>query len=109
MNLKLTENQIVWAKLAGFPWWPAYVKRIVSDELYEIEYFGEFERNFFDRSRIRIFNEIDFKANQKNVKLFESYNQAIKIINNQTTIEKERESFFSTKFRFVVQYIGSSC
>ena len=100
MDITLTQNQVVWAKLSGFPWWPAYIKRIVSKELFEVEYFGEFERNYFDNSRIKPFNELASKVNRKNPRLMESFKQAMRIITNETTVEKEREEYFLKKSQF---------
>lgn len=105
MDFILTANQIVWAKLSGFPWWPAYIKRMVSKELYEIEYFGEFERNFFDPSRIRPFEEFSSRVNKKNPKLMESFKQALRVMENQSTIEKEREEYFRKKKEFENQSV----
>ena len=108
MDITLAQNQVVWAKLVGFPWWPAYIKRIVSKELFEIEYFGEFERNYFDISRIKPFGELAAKVNQKNPRLMESFRQAMRIINNETTVEKEREDYFQKKHHFENQSLHLS-
>ena len=97
MDAILTLNQLVWAKLIGFPWWPAYIKRIVSEKLFEIEYFGEFERNYLDSSRLKTFSEMIPKGLKKTPKLLQSYQQAMRVQRNESTIGKERDNFFGKK------------
>lgn len=97
MDVTLQPNQLVWAKLVGFPWWPAYIKSKNVNNCYEVEYFGDFERNYFDSSKIRLFSEMASQINRKNIKLMESYRQALRIANGETTIEKEREKYFKKK------------
>lgn len=97
MDLTFVTGDIVWAKLGGYPWWPASVKRVVSENLFEIEYFGEFERNFFDRSRLRAFGEPPEKINRRNSKLLESHAQALRVKQGVSTAELERYNYFSKK------------
>lgn len=103
MDLTLVPGQVVWAKLGGFPWWPASVKRVVGPNLFEVEYFGEFERNFFDGSRIRTFDRPPEKINRRNSKLLESHAQALRVIAGETTADEERLRFFSKKFETASQ------
>jgi hypothetical protein len=35
-------NDVVWAKLTGFPWWPGVILSILEDFRYEVLYFGDF-------------------------------------------------------------------
>lgn len=97
MDLTFVTGDIVWAKLGGYPWWPASVKRVVSENLFEIEYFGEFERNFFDRSRLRPFADPPEKINRRNSKLVESHAQASRVSQGLTTADLERYNYFSKK------------
>ena len=41
---QLSLNTLVWAKLSGYPWWPAYVKGFVGDKV-EVCYLGDFTRS----------------------------------------------------------------
>jgi hypothetical protein len=34
---KLRSDQVVWAKVFGFPWWPAYVQSLLSQVLEVID------------------------------------------------------------------------
>lgn len=101
MDLSLVPGQVVWAKLGGFPWWPASVKRVVSPNLVEVEYFGEFERNFFDLSRIRLFENPPEKINRRNSKLLDSHAQAFRVNSGQSTVDQEKIRFFGKKFETV--------
>lgn len=103
MELIFEPGQVVWAKLGGFPWWPASVKRVVSPNLFEVEYFGEFERNFFDKSRIRPFASSPEKSNRRNAKLVESLAQAERVLHGDSTVDEERLRFFSKKFETASQ------
>jgi len=31
VNLQFEENQVVWAKIKGFPWWPAVITKLNKD------------------------------------------------------------------------------
>lgn len=97
MDFTFTEGQIVWAKLAGYPWWPASIKHVLAPDRFEVEYFGEFERNYFDTSRIRHFSNNPEKVNRRNPKLLESLEQAQRVIRGESTIEDERLRHFSRK------------
>lgn len=52
---KFKINDVVWAKLTGFPWWPGLVLSILDDSKYEILYFGDFNRSFLCASNLKKF------------------------------------------------------
>ena len=35
-------EELVWAKVKGFPWWPGYISRLDSYNKYEIVFLGDF-------------------------------------------------------------------
>lgn len=94
MELTFVQGQVVWAKLGGFPWWPASIKQVLAPNCFEVEYFGEFERNYFDRARVRHFDKPPEKINRRNSKLMQSVAQAQRVIRGETTVEEERANFF---------------
>lgn len=98
MDLIFVQGQVVWAKLGGFPWWPASIKQVLAPNRFEVEYFGEFERNYFDSSRVRRFDKPPEKINRRNAKLMHSVAQAQRVFRGESTVEEERARFFSRVF-----------
>lgn len=85
-------NQIVWAKLSGYPWWPAYIKQILTSGIFEVEYFGEFNRNFLDLSHIQTFDYFPQPFFRKNNRLKKSFEQANRVLSGKSTISSELKS-----------------
>ena len=83
------QNQIVWAKINGYPWWPAYVKGSVKSNAYEVVFFGDFSRAILHTSKLRQFDELDAQANSKNKVLSVALRSAEKIISGESTILDE--------------------
>lgn len=52
---KYKDKEVVWAKLQGHPWWPAYINQI-SEESCEIIYFGDFSVSFLSYKKIKPFD-----------------------------------------------------
>ena len=50
-------NEVVWAKLSGYPWWPAIILSNPDVSKYEVLYFGDFTRSFLHQDFIRKFNK----------------------------------------------------
>lgn len=110
MDFTFTEGQIVWAKLAGYPWWPASIKQVLAPDRFEVEYFGEFERNYFDSSRVRHFSNNPEKVNRRNPKLLESLEQAQRVLRGESTVEDERLRYFSRKLETqTLKSFGKRC
>ena len=65
MNNEFDVDEIVWAKVSGYPWWPGYVNSKTSDNVYEIVFLSDLSKGILKPSRIRSFTE--FKGN-KNIK-----------------------------------------
>lgn len=93
MLSNLSENTIIWAKTVGYPWWPGYIKSLTPNGFYEIEYFGDFTRNWHKRPKIRKFDEIQTKSNIKNYKLFQAIQSAKRIFDGNSTIQQETINF----------------
>ena len=85
-------NQIVWAKLSGYPWWPAYIKQILTSGIFEVEYFGQFNRNFLDPSHIQTFDYFPQPFFKNNNRLKKSFEQANRVLRGKSTILSELRS-----------------
>lgn len=46
---------MVWAKLPGFPWWPAIIISKLESKNYEVLYFGDFTRSYLNALSLRKF------------------------------------------------------
>ena len=61
-------NEIIWAKLGGYPWWPGYIKSKLKNK-YEVCFFGDFTRAYLLPNKIRPFLNSDIEKNKDNKKL----------------------------------------
>lgn len=60
MTKKYSMGSLVWAKVEGYPWWPGTIKSM-SDNIYEILFFGDFSRSFLKSNRIKCFEDSSLK------------------------------------------------
>jgi hypothetical protein len=89
---KFVKNQIIWGKIAGYPWWPCFVKNIMSQDDIEVCYLGDFSRSFLKNSQIRNYDEIK-KPLKPGKKLQKSINIADSIIEGKSTVEEEIKKY----------------
>ncbi len=59
MQTPYPPKTLIWAKLSGYPWWPAYIKSCNKEQI-EVCFFGDFSRAFLSESKIRKFEKSDF-------------------------------------------------
>lgn len=50
-------TQLVWAKFAGYPWWPGYLTGVSSGSKVEVSFFGIFDRSMVSEKLVRPFEE----------------------------------------------------
>ena len=65
-------NDIVWAKIKGFKWWPAKISKIITSSKYRVEFYGE--------------NNYATVSNDKIVEYKKGYNEYSKV--NKTDLKK---------------------
>lgn len=92
MEVTLAANSLVWAKLSGHPWWPGFIKSVNSDDMYEVEYFGDFSRSFLSKSKLKPFSENPSASEKRNPRLCNSYAMALRVYRGQSDIEKEKKN-----------------
>ena len=90
-NIEYKENDIVWAKVKGYPWWPSIIKHIsfrniqsyehnIKEKIYTIELIGEKINTKVSKDRIESFKKnYDQHNNTKNISLLKSIETANKI------------------------------
>lgn len=48
--------EVVWAKIRGYPWWPAIVSQVQDDDLddiqFKVNFFGDTTHSFLDESKM---------------------------------------------------------
>lgn len=92
------QNQVIWAKINGYPWWPAYIKAEIKANQFEVVFFGDFSRAILHETKIRQYDELEFKANSKNKMLNVALKSAEKIVNSESTILDEWNKIDKTVF-----------
>ena len=91
----MKQNDVVWAKIKGFPWWPGVISSISKSKEQSIEYLVNFQGDFtyarLPDSKLYIFQE-KFKefSNRKNKKLSDAIQIAEKILSGETNFAVEQ-------------------
>jgi len=45
-------DEVVLAKLTGYPWWPAYIKEIKKNGKFEVYYLSDFSKSYLPLTRL---------------------------------------------------------
>ena len=105
-NIEYKENDIVWVKVKGYPWWPSIIKHIsfrniqsydhnIKEKIYTIELIGEKINTKVSKDKIESFKKnYDQHINTKNISLLKSIETANKIYDkkNNTKIVYLKEN-----------------
>lgn len=81
-------NQTIWAKINGYPWWPAYVNS-AADDKFEVVFFGDFSRAILHVSKLKDFGEIRHKVDGKNKTLDHAFRSVERVMSGESTIMEE--------------------
>lgn len=82
-------NQIIWAKINGYPWWPAYINAPSDDGQFEVVFFGDFSRAVLSASKIKIYDDIKHKIDGKNKTLDQACKSVERVMTGEATIMDE--------------------
>ena len=82
-------NQIIWAKINGYPWWPAYVNSASDADKYEVVFFGDFSRAILNSSKLKEFEGIAHKIDGKNKTLDAAVRSVERVLAGEATIMEE--------------------
>ena len=96
METNFSKEQVVWAKVNGFPWWPGFIKSIKRNGEFEVVFFGDFSRANLQAAKIRDFANFEEKIDKKNKKLSEAYRIAERVHSGESSIATE-QAFFETR------------
>ena len=89
METKYSLNEIVWAKINGYPWWPSYVKEHNENGETEVVFLGEFSRAILKPQKIKKFEELINKQTRCTKHLSRAIESARRILDKKTTVQEE--------------------
>lgn len=89
METSYSVNQIVWAKINGYPWWPAYVNTTTESDRFEVVFFGDFSRALLSTNKIKDFGEISHRVDGKNKSLDAAVRSVQRVLDGESTIMEE--------------------
>jgi len=90
MSKTFDKDEIVWAKISGYPFWPAYIQGILGSNHYEVVFFGDFSRAHLQDSKIKRFSEHNERSDKKNKRLQTALRMAQRVHQGKSSIEVER-------------------
>jgi hypothetical protein len=92
MSRSFEKDEIVWAKISGYPFWPAYVQAILGSNTYEVVFFGDFSRAHLQENKLKRFEEHSERSDKKNKRLQNALRMAQRVVQGKTSILAERGS-----------------
>lgn len=90
MSKSFEKDEIVWAKISGYPFWPAYIQSILGSNQYEVVFFGDFSRAHLQDSKIKRFTEHSERSDKKNKRLQNALRMAQRVHQGKSSILAER-------------------
>ena len=85
------EEDIVFAMVTGYPWWPGFIAEKYSKKNYKVTFFGDFSYADLGVKQIKAFQKGLKKAEQSNKELMEAVESAKRVLEGESTIEKEHK------------------
>lgn len=71
-------NELVWAKMRGFPYWPGVIENVTSKGQYNVHFFGDYTRSHISRNNIVHFLDgfEQYSSHTGNAKLLKAIKEA---------------------------------
>lgn len=84
-------TQLVWAKFAGYPWWPGYLTGVSAGTKVEVSFFGIFDRSMVSEKLVRPFEEAPAlgRRETRGRGLAVAVEMARRVQSGESTIEEE--------------------
>ena len=79
-------DEVVWAKVSGFPWWPAFISSKSDKNQFEVVFLSDLTRSYLKKDKIRHFNEAPSSIHNRNKEFKTAYGMAKKILNFDITL-----------------------
>ena len=109
MEASFKKDQIVRAKVSGYPWWPGFVKTALKSDSFEVVFFGDFSRANLAASKIREYHDVEEPADKRNKKLQLACKVAERILAGKTSLEAERGVFQPKSIKKSLTNAEKSC
>ena len=89
--VKFEHEDIVYGMVTGYPWWPGFISLKISDQKYQVTFFGDFSYAPLKTKYIRSFDEEFQHIDHNNADQIKAFRSAKRIWNNQSSINEEHE------------------
>lgn len=89
MSNQFKELDLVWAKLHGYPWWPAYIRSLNTQNQYEVVFLSDFSLSYLPGSKIRKYAKLVGKKEGDSKAMRLSIQRANSILEGRSTIIEE--------------------
>lgn len=85
------EDDIVFAMVTGYPWWPGFITEKYSKKNYKVTFFGDFSYSDLGIKQIKPFARGLKKADPNNKELTDAIQSAKRVFEGHATIDEEHQ------------------
>lgn len=79
-------NEIVWAKVSGFPWWPGFISSSLGDIRYEVNFLSDLSKANLSAEKIKEFDSHTVLSGKESRQLKASILTAQRILSNEISL-----------------------
>ena len=84
-------EQIVWAKVDGYPWWPGFIKSFSSKGKIEVMFFDDFTRAFVKEDKLADLGDSSLEHLKSRAIYRKAFEQLARIQSGESRVEDERK------------------